>query len=122
MTLEPTRIVGSTDTKEIIAGQDRTIRVDLTEYYTKQPVDLTGITAATAQFGNADGSTLTLSLAGGDIAVDASNRVLSITLSAARSALLAVGDTQSWEVSVTIAGKTTIVQFIEQLAVRAQVY
>ena len=98
---------------DIVQGAGAVLNCKFLYKGSKDPLDLTGITAISTCFLNDDGSELSLSLAGGEIAVYG-NPVLgkiSITLTAAQTALLAVDDRATLQVAFTYgAGQPIVLQ------------
>jgi hypothetical protein len=116
--LEEVRIIGSSDTKEIVRGEDRVWNVELLDKARKVAVDLTQCTSVVAELPNADGSKLSKTWA---VRPPATDGVISGMTTALETALLKTGEDLAWQVAVTIAGVKTIVQ-LDGLAVRANYF
>ncbi len=116
--LSPFQLVGVTNTRDFVLGSDVTIKVQIVDKYTNEPHNVSGTTAATATFPNADGSTLTKTMAGGAISVlDAGGGLFTVHLSRTETPLLEPGDDQSWQFSFIDANaQQTVVVFDEQLS------
>jgi hypothetical protein len=92
-------------TVNIIKGEDKDITVRLESKASGDPYDLTSVTAITCCFANADASKLSLSLSAGIVVVTALIGKITITLTAAQTALLAEVSNATLEISTTKAGK-----------------
>lgn len=104
----------------IIQGSDVIINVELFDSSAcgdcKTPFDLTGFTSGTAEFLNADTTTLSVPVSVVSLVLGQ----LTVSLSDAQTALLNVGEAQPMEIQLTISGDITIVQFAERVTVVAQ--
>lgn len=111
---------------EIIQGEDETIDVRLTSAVTGDPFDITGATELEAKFLNFDGTIKSYKLSLSEIAVISGlGGHLRITISRASSLLLkpsASSGLSSFELYVTIAGKVTIVQFVNAVKIKAKLF
>jgi hypothetical protein len=86
------------------------------------PLDLTNCTAISVNLPNADGSTLSLTLADGAVAITSPPVLGSFTavITEAQSTLLMVGELQSFAVVFTISGKVQTVWYPNALTVTQQ--
>ena len=111
---------------QIQQGEDKTLTVRLTSGQTGLPYDLTNCTAITAAFLNADGSTLECTLANNAVQIlSAPGGAISITLTAAQTALLAVASGngyQSFQLEFIISSLKTIVQLVNSIQVVAPLF
>lgn len=109
----------------IIQGSKATLLIRLiqsTNGIQGDPVDLTGITEITTCFQKADGTELMLSFTGGAVSILGSPLLgkLSISLTAAQSALLALVDTAVLEISLIYSGGDPVkVQIVSAYSVVA---
>lgn len=94
----------------IVMGEDKLINVQLVSQQNFGPFDLTGVTAISTCFLNADASELTLSLGSGITLTSAAAGKILVQLSAAETALLATFNLQTLEISITLSGLVTKVQ------------
>lgn len=112
--------MANTGTLKIIKGADKEFVVRIVREDTEEPLDLTGIQNAKAVFLADDGTALIKdSVSGTDVTVlsPATSGKIKFILSDADTVLLKSGEEQSFEIEVTIADITSIVQFKEVLFV-----
>lgn len=111
-------------TINIIRESDREFSVRITIKETGDPFDLTGVSQIKAYFPKTDGTALekNLSPSGAIVVLNALAGKIKITLSEADTALLNVGEAQSFEVEIQIGSITSIVQFVESLNVIDRVF
>ncbi len=114
------RLTATADTKRIVQGEALTLTVELFDEVSRQALPLDELDDASAQFAGTD-ATVTKELSDGvEVAADAGR--LLVTLTAADTAALKLGDAQSWQVTVTIDDDVRIVQLLEQLDVVASLF
>ena len=100
---------------EINVGSDQSFTVKLDDLITGDPYDLTNATIIQATFPNEDGTNLTIDLTSGiSIQTPATIGKLTVTLLNAQTTLLKTG-VVSFEISMTVSGKKTVVQFPNKL-------
>ena len=109
--LNKARIVGALSTPYIIAGEDVSLYVQLSDKYTLAPMILSGVDEAQLILLNADGTQLVKTLGDGVNVIDVGAGIASVDINDTESALLKTGPELDLEFSVTIDGETTIVQF-----------
>jgi hypothetical protein len=106
----------------IIRGSDRYFSI-LVSYTCgvdepSQPFDLTGTTEIRALFPKADGTTIVKTYTGGDITItSAIAGKIRVFINDSETALLNVGDSQSFEVEIHQGPTVNIVQFVGLLTV-----
>jgi hypothetical protein len=105
----------------IIKGEDKDIIVRLGSRSTGDPYDLTAATPITCCFLNADKTFLTLGLATGIAITTALLGKLTLTLTAAQTALLAEVANATLELSITKSSKIVKVQIPKAYSVVAKV-
>lgn len=106
--------MANTGTLKIIKGADKEFTVRITREDTEEPLDLTGLQEARCLFIKDDGTALIkTSVSGGDVSVvsPASSGKIKFILSDVDTALIKKGEELSFEVEVTIADITSIIQF-----------
>ena len=113
----------------IIRGSDRefTVKVSMQSPCDTtgcgEPFDLTGATEIKALFRKDDDTVLTVTLTGGDITIlSATSGKIKVFLSDANTALLKVGEAQSFELEIQISTITSIVQFLSSINVIDRVF
>jgi len=110
----------------IIRGSDKTFTILVTisgGCNDGEPFDLTGASEIKALFANDDGSILTKTMTGGAITVlSATTGKISVTIPDPETALLAVGQSQSFELEIHIGPLINIVQFVGLLNVTDRVF
>lgn len=111
-------------TLSVIRESDREFSVRVTIKETGAPFDLTGVTQIKAYFPKADGTALEKNMtpSGAISVLSACAGKIKITLSEADTALLNVGEAQSFEVEIQIGTNTSIIQFVEALNVIDRVF
>lgn len=115
-------IIARASRDRIIQGTDVDINVQFIDRLTREPIDLEGASGGSAQFAAADGTTITVPWAASGVSLlDADVGFVNVHLGADLTALLAAGESLSWEIQVD-HGATTIAQFVEQLEVVEQLY
>lgn len=110
----------------IIKGEDRDILLRITDKATSQPFDLTAANAINARFKNQDDTVLIKPLQTGSVSIiSAPSGKISVSLSAAETALLKAKEAQDFEVEISIgtppSAKLTVVQFLQALTVKSRV-
>lgn len=106
----------------LATGDDGVMSLRAVYQQTLAPLDLTSCSEINVQLPNADGTFLSLTIAGSAVAIT-SPAVLgafTATISAAQSALLLVGTLQNFAVTFTISSKKMTVWFYNSLTVTAQ--
>jgi hypothetical protein len=108
---------------KIIRGQDKTLTPVKIRLANGDPYDLAGNTEISACFLNANGTTLTVTLGAAAIIVNGIDALgsISITLTDAETALLALGENQTFHVLVDVGahpgGTRTAIEFKQVLDV-----
>lgn len=101
----------------IVQGSTRLLAIRLASALGGNPFNLTGASAIEFRMRKTDGSILSVSLLDFVIIVNAGGGQITVTLSAAQTALLAAGVPAPATIKVTLAGKVTVVNLSTQLAV-----
>lgn len=108
----------------IIQGSDQPTKIQILEDNNgvETPFDLTGVSEIVACFKKTDGTILQKTLTGAGIIVDsAEGGLFSIDWDETETEGLRVGERQDFEVEITKATKTSIVQFEKVLTVKARI-
>lgn len=122
MPIQKTALTATADVSRIVQGEELTITVEIADKFTGQVLDLEGATVATATFRATDVETpVEKTLAAGVTLSEQPGR-LEVTLDEDDTAALLVGEAQSWQVEVTVAGETRIVILEEALDVVAALF
>lgn len=100
----------------IVKGSDVLLHVQIVDHDTKEPFNLNGLVNAIAKFANTDGTTLSIT----GVLVSADCGKLDFPLTAAQTALLASGELQSFQVTITKSGEIKVVLFPEALEILEQ--
>ncbi len=108
-------------TVSIIKGEDKEIQIRLASAETGDPYDLTDVTAVTCNFTNTDLSNLALSLSAGIAITTALAGKLTMTLTAAQTALLLLSSNSTMQLNLTKNAKITKVQIPKAFSVIASV-
>lgn len=124
MTLTLKQAIGYSDTSGFVLGGDVSMLVQIADAHSNAPAsNVSGTTAASAQFGNADGTVLTKTLGAGVALVDAVNALFSVRLTPTESAALMYGAAQSWQFAyIGGDGFKTVVAFEYALELTPQVF
>lgn len=116
----------ATSSLNIIRGSDKTFTILVTisgGCNDGSPFDLTGATEIIALFENADTTILEKTMTGGAITIlSAPTGKISVTIADAETALLNVGQSQSFELEIHIGPLINIVQFVGLLNVTDRVF
>lgn len=99
----------------IIKGEDRVVRVNLTDKKTGELYDLSGFSGATAYFAGDDDATIAVT--GGVDGSDDTGRLI-FTLSEVDTAAMLAADPGSMEVVLDQGDKRTIIQFEDKLTIK----
>ena len=110
----------------IIRGSDRefTIRVTIeSSCDSGAPFDLSSATEIKALFSNADGSVLTVTMTGGQIVIlNGCAGKIKVSLTDLQTALLNVGEAQSFELEIHIGTVISIVQFVGSITIIDRIF
>jgi hypothetical protein len=108
----------------IIRESDREFSVRIEIKSSGDPFDLTGASQIKAYFPKPDGTALEINMnpSNSIVILNAMGGKIKIALSEAETALLNVGEAQSFEVEIQIGTITSIVQFVEALNVIDRVF
>lgn len=110
----------------IIQGEDDTLDVRLISEKTNDPFDVTGATEIEAKFQNFDGTVKVFKLSLSEISiVSGVGGHIRIILDASSTVLLkpsASNGLSSFELYVTILGKITIIQFVNQIKIKSKLF
>lgn len=127
MPVPKSKLTATANINKIVQGEALTLIVEVYDDATKQVLDFgddgADLDEAVATFPATDADApVSVSLTGGDIDTTDDPGRLAITLDADATALLNVGEAQSWELELTIGGTVRIVQLVEVLEVAASLF
>lgn len=103
----------------IFTGDAKTMQLKAVYGETGDPLDLTSCTAIVVTLQNADGSSTALSIAGGQVSITSPANLgkFQCAISSAVSALLLVGEFQTFDVTFTISSNPQTVRYNQALTV-----
>lgn len=119
-------LVGTVDGSSIgfvpvVQGEDRTLNIKLMERSMPgvpgDPVDLSGVTAISAVFLNADGTKLTKTLTNGVVVLSPLLGTMQVGLLDTETVNLKLGERQNFELQIAFGATIRIVQFLNALTV-----